>query len=138
MRGGWGSSFRMNGPSGEIGADADFQAVSPEYFVTLGIPLVRGRLLTAGDRDGTLRVAVVSQTFVRRFLADRDPIGQQFSRTGPGTPAITIVGVVREVRRDGKAAEIFQQVYLPAAQTDVYPVRLASPASPPTGDPPPL
>jgi len=135
MRGGWGSSFRMNGPSGEIRADADFQAVSPEYFVTLGIPLVRGRLLTADDRDGALRVAVVSQTFVRRFLADRDPIGQQFSRTGPGTPGITIVGVVGEVRRDGKAAEIFQQVYLPAAQTDVYPVRLASLAIRTTGDP---
>ena len=134
MRGGWGSSFRMNGPSGEIGADADFQAVSPEYFVTLGIPLVRGRLLTAGDRDGTLRVAVVSQTFVRRFLGDRDPIGQQFARFG-GAPAITIVGVVGEVRRDGKAAEIFQQVYLPAAQTDVYPVRLASLAIRTTGDP---
>jgi predicted permease len=134
MRGGWGSSFRMNGPSGEIGADADFQAVSPEYFVTLGIPLVRGRLLTAGDRDGTLRVAVVSQTFVRRFLGDRDPIGQQFARFG-GAPAITIVGVVGEVRRDGKAAEIVQQVYLPAAQTDVYPVRLASLAIRTTGDP---
>jgi len=135
MRGGWGGSFRMNGPSGEIRADADFQAVSPEYFVTLGIPLVRGRLLTADDRDGALRVAVVSQTCVRRFLADRDPIGQQFSRTGPGTPGITIVGVVGEVRRDGKAAEIFQQVYLPAAQTDVYPVRLASLAIRTTGDP---
>jgi putative ABC transport system permease protein len=71
---------------------------------------------------------------VRRFLGDRDPIGQQFARFG-GAPAITIVGVVGEVRRDGKAAEIVQQVYLPAAQTDVYPVRLASLAIRTTGDP---
>jgi putative ABC transport system permease protein len=134
MRGGWGGSFKMTGPSGAMRADADFQAVSPEYFATLGIPLVRGRLLTADDRDGTLRVAVVSQTFVRRFLGDRDPIGQQFSRFD-GAPAITIVGVVGEVRRDGREAELFQQVYLPAAQTDVYPVRLASLAVRATGDP---
>ena len=134
MRGGWGGSFAMNGPSGVIRADADFQAVSPDYFATLGIPLVRGRLLTEADRDGSLRVAVVSQTFVRRFLGDRDPIGRQFSRSD-GAPAITIVGVVGEVRRDGKEAALFQQVYLPAAQTDLYPVRLASLAVRATGDP---
>ncbi len=135
MRGGWGSSFRMAGPSGEIRADSDFQAVSPDYFATLGIPLVRGRLLTAEDRDGTPHVAVVSQTFVRKFLGDRDPIGQQFARTGPRTPTLTIVGVVGEIRRDGKAAELWPQVYLPAAQTDAYPVRLASLAVRATGDP---
>ena len=134
MRGGWGGSFAINGPSGVIRADADFQAVSPDYFATLGIPLVRGRLLTEADRDGSLRVAVVSQTFVRRFLGDRDPIGRQFSRSD-GAPAITIVGVVGEVRRDGKEAALFQQVYLPAAQTDLYPVRLASLAVRATGDP---
>jgi hypothetical protein len=111
MRGGWGGSFSMAGPSGEIRADADFQAISPGYFATLGIPLVRGRLLTDGDRDGTLRVAVVSQTFVRQFLQDRDPIGQQFSRFS-GAPVVTIVGVVGEVRRDGREAEIVPQVYL--------------------------
>ena len=134
MRGGWGGSFAINGPSGVIRADADFQAVSPDYFATLGIPLVRGRLLTEADRDGSLRVAVVSQTFVRRFLGDRDPIGRQFSRSD-GAPAITIVGVVGEVRRDGKEAALFQQVYLPAAQTDLYPVRLASLAVRGTSDP---
>jgi len=134
MRGGWGGSFRMNGPSGQISADADFQAVSPEYFATLGIPLVRGRLLTADDRDGRPRVAVVSQTFVRRFLDGPDPIGQQFAR-GDGAQPITIIGVVGEVRRDGREADLFQQVYLPAAQTDVYPVRLASVAVRTAGDP---
>jgi putative ABC transport system permease protein len=100
----------------------------------LGIPLVRGRLIGDGDRDGSQRVAVVSQTFVRRFLADRDPLGRQFDRFD-AAPAVTIVGVVGEVRRDGKAAEIVPQVYLPAAQTDMYPVRLASLAVRATGDP---
>jgi putative ABC transport system permease protein len=134
MRGGWGSSVRITGPSGEVLADADFQAVSPGYFATLGIPLVRGRLITADDRDGTLRVAVVSQTFVRQFLPDRDPIGRQFARTGRASP-MTIVGVVGEVRRDGKSAPLVPQVYLPAAQTDLYPVRLTALAVRAAGDP---
>jgi putative ABC transport system permease protein len=135
MRGGWGSSFQMAGPSGEIRADADFQAVSPGYFATLGIPLVRGRLIAPDDRNGNLRVAVVSQTFVRKFLGTREPIGHQFARTGPGTPSVAIVGVVGEIRRDGKEAELWPQVYLPAAQTDLYPVRLASLAVRAAGDP---
>jgi len=134
MRGGWGSGFTMIGGQPED-RDADFQAVSPAYFAALGIPLVRGRLIEAGDRDGAPHVAVVSQTFVREFAGARDPIGQQFTRGGPGSPVVTIVGVVGEVRRDGKEAKLTPQVYLPAAQTDVYPVRLASVAVRADGDP---
>jgi putative ABC transport system permease protein len=134
MRGGWGGGFQMNGPSGPIRGEADFQAVSPGYFATLGISLVRGRLIGDEDRNGTVRVAVVSPAFVRQFLRDRDPIGQQFTRF-PGAPAITIVGVVGDIRRDGRAADIVPQVYVSAAQTDVYPVRLASIAVRANGDP---
>ena len=134
MRGGWGSGFTLIGGPPED-RDADFQAVSPGYFAALGIPLVRGRLIEGRDRDGALHVAVVSQTFVREHLSGRDPIGQQFTRGAPGAPVVTIVGVVGEVRRDGKEAKLTPQVYLPAAQTDVYPVRLAAVAVRAAGDP---
>ena len=134
MRGGWGSGFSMSGEPATI-HDADFQAVSPDYFAALGIPLVGGRLIAADDRDGSRHVAVVSQTLVREVLGDRDPIGRQFTRGEPGAPMVTIVGVVGEVRRDGKDAKLVPQVYLPAAQTDVYPVRLAALAVRATGDP---
>src|SRR5439155_18914688 len=96
---------------------------------------VRGRLLTADDRVGTQGVAVVSQTFVRKFLGDRDPLRARFQRGGRDMPAITIVGVVGDVRRGGKAAALQPQVYLPAAQTNLYPVRLADFAVRATGDP---
>ena len=134
MRGGWGGGFKLVGGSSEM-LEADFQAVSPDYFTTLGIPLMRGRLLTSADRDGSLRVAVVSQTFVRDFAGGRDPIGMQFNRGDPEMPIVTIVGVVGEVRRDGKAAKVTPQVYLAAAQTDVYPVRLSAVAVRATSDP---
>ena len=135
MRGGWGTSVRVPGPSGDAVVEADCQAVSPGYFATLGIPLMRGRLLTANDRDGAQRVAVVSQTFVRKYLGGREPIGYQFARTGPEAPSVSIVGVVGEIRRDGKEADLQPQVYLSAAQTDLYPVRLASLAVRATAEP---
>src|SRR4029453_1849033 len=53
----------------------------------------------------------------------------------PDMPMVTIVGVVGEVRRDGKAAKVTPQVYLAAAQTDVYPVRLSALAVRAAGDP---
>jgi predicted permease len=101
---------------------AGFQAVSPGYFATLRIPLVHGRLLAAADRAGAPPAAVVNETFVRRYLPGRDPIGQRFreSQTGVDSPELTIVGVVRDARRDGPRADLIPLVYLAAAQPDTY------------------
>ena len=126
LRGGWSSGFRIEGepapPKGYHGAD--FQAVSVGYFDTLGITPIQGRLLERHDTTSSQPVAVVSRLFEQRFLAGRSAIGHQIRR-GPEAPLITIVGVVADVRRDGRTAEIEPQVYLPAAQTTMYPVRLA-------------
>ena len=125
LRGAWDSGFRIDGeptpPEGSL--QAGFQAVNPGYFATLDIRLAEGRLVEAADREGSPPVAVVSRMFERRFLSGRSAIGRQFRR-GPQMPAISIVGVVDDVRRDGRLAAIEPQVYLPAAQTGIYPVRL--------------
>jgi putative ABC transport system permease protein len=135
MRGGWSSSANFEGTAPTDSFIADFQAVNPGYFVTLGIPLVRGRTVTDDDRAGTLSAAVVNQAFVRRFLSSEDPIGKRFARSGPRQPMITIVGVAGDIRRNGKAASVQPEVYLPAAQTTLYPVRLADFAVRAKGDP---
>jgi predicted permease len=126
LRGGWSSGFRLEGepapPKGYHGAD--FQAVSVGYFATLGIARSRGRLLERHDTTGSQPVAVVTHLFEQRFLNGRSAIGHQIRR-GPEAPAITIVGVVEDVRRDGRTSEVEPQVYVPAAQTALYPVRLA-------------
>ena len=111
-------SRRLAGES----ARAGFQAVSPGYFATLRIPLVRGRLLAAEDRAGAPAAAVVSETFARRFFAGRDPIGQRFRgfQRAPDSPELTIVGVVRDARRDGPHTDLTPLVYLAAAQPDTY------------------
>jgi putative ABC transport system permease protein len=130
MRGGWRSGFTLEGGSGDP-LVADFQAVSPGYWETLGIQLVQGRLFTAHDSEGEPAAAVVNQAFGRSFLKGADPLDRVIVRG----KRITIVGVVSDIRRGGKEAEILPEVYLAAAQTSLYPTRIADFAVRASGDP---
>jgi putative ABC transport system permease protein len=123
MRGGWGGGVMADTGSDTV-HDVDLQAVSTGYFDTLGIQLLRGRELTADDREGQTYVAVVNQAFAREFFSTADPIGHRF-RQSVQAPWITIVGIVNNIRRGGKTADIRPQAYLPAAQMEIYPVHLA-------------
>jgi predicted permease len=126
LRGGWSSGFGIDGESAPADGyfQADFQAVSAEYFRALGITLAQGRLFEAGDHKQAPAVAVVSRLFEQKFLRGESAIGRTFRR-GRNAPPITIVGVVDDVRRDGRLSELQAQVYLHAAQTTMYPVRLS-------------
>jgi len=133
MRGGGRTGITLEGRAESDGA-ADFQAVNPGFFPTVGIPLVRGRLLDGGDRLGAPDAAVVSETFVRRWLRTGDPIGRSF-RTQESPRPVTIVGVVGDVRREGKQDAIRPQVFVPAAQIDSYTMPVAEFAARASGDP---
>jgi putative ABC transport system permease protein len=133
LRGGWSTGINVDTDS-ETTFDAESQAVTPGYFDTLGIPLLRGRLLTPDDRAGSLSVAVVNAAFGRQFLQGHDPVGLRLRR-GNGRPWIAIVGVVNDVRRGGKTEPMTPQVYLPAAQVELYPVRLGDLAVRTAGEP---
>ncbi len=123
LRGGWATGIVIDtAPNNNL--DSDSQAVSTGYFQTLGMTLLQGRLLTSADRSGAPFAVVVNRAFVNKYLPDRQAIGRRLRR-GPEAPWITIVGVVNDVRREGKAADTTPSMYLPAAQTELYPVRLA-------------
>ena len=112
----------------------DFQVVSPGYFEVLRIPIVRGRGFDQRDRGSVAPVAIVSDTLVRRTFGNRDPIGERITLASPLPPA-TIVGVVGEIMRDGPAARLSPQVYLPAAQSSDNTDRLAEVGVLADGDP---
>lgn len=94
----------------EPGPEADFRVVSPEYFETVGVPLLSGRLFTDADRDPEHAVAVVNRAFVRALFPDREPLGEQVIFAN-GNVAWTIVGVVAEVHQralgEAPKAELF-------------------------------
>ena len=72
-----------------------FNSVAPRFFETLGTPLVLGRDFSEGDGLGAAAVAIVNKNFVRRYLVEGHPLGQQISM--PGTPhPMEIVGVVKD------------------------------------------
>ena len=77
---------------------ANHLIVSAGYFQTLGIPLIRGRLLTPADY--TRRVAVISQQAARTIWPDQDPIGRVFTRSDPQNKW-EIVGIVGDARMRG-------------------------------------
>ena len=85
----------MDIEGGDSGLRVNANAVSPEYFQTLGIPLRRGRLFTDEDVRSGQSPAVVSQATANRFWAGGNPIGQRF-RDGDGK-SHEVIGVVADV-----------------------------------------
>ncbi len=76
----------------------DWRIVSPGYFKTMGIPLVRGRDFTDADGAGAAPVTIVSQATTRKFFGDEDPLGRTLTRSADLKTPFTIVGVVGDVR----------------------------------------
>jgi putative ABC transport system permease protein len=76
----------------------DFATISPNYFRTLGVPVIRGRDFTGADPEGTPSVVLVNESFSRRFFPKGDCIGKRVQNWAKDGDWMTIVGVVRDVR----------------------------------------
>ena len=87
--------------------------VTPQYFRTMGIPLLRGRDVEEGDTGDRAWVAVVSTSFAERYWPGQDPIGRTFLHRGRTR---TVVGVVGNVKVRGLERNSEPQMYLPALQ----------------------
>jgi putative ABC transport system permease protein len=98
---------------------AALRGVSPGYTAAMGIPIRAGRALTPTDDQRGAPVALVNETFVRRFFGGRNPIGGRISAGGPEGPWRTVVGVVADVRHRALATEARPEVLLPWVQLDV-------------------
>ena len=76
----------------------DWRSVSPGYFDTMRIPLLRGRTFTDADTRTSQLVMIVSQSTAQKFFGDADPIGKALRPSAKPEMAYTIVGVVGDVR----------------------------------------
>ena len=102
----------------EENVEVPLDAVTPDYFRVMGVPLVRGRAFTAADRADAPPVVIVNENMARRFWPDEDPVGKRFKygdADGDG-PWMTIVGVVGDMRRTGFDAPVRYETFLPVAQ----------------------
>jgi len=117
------NSGTMTGENSVVGPDdpqveVEMRWASPAYFQTMGVALLRGRDFNDADAEGTLPVAVVDESFARRFYPNEDPIGKRIKRGGPRStrPWKTIVGVVRSVRNQRLDIASLPQAYFPVLQ----------------------
>jgi putative ABC transport system permease protein len=111
--GGWSrTSFSIPGqPKSDDPDDSpDIKSITPDYFRTVRIPLLRGRAFTEADtvRDAE-PVVIINDIAARRFFNDKDPLGTVVDTSGTRT----IVGIVRAVRLGGPEAPLRPEVYLP-------------------------
>jgi len=124
----WGTVVEGYQPHPNENMSLEYSAVGPNYFEAMQTPIVRGRPITAADRDSAPQVAVVNETFVRRYWPGLDPIGRRVNMNG----WLTVVGVAR----DGKYHALNEPpqpfVYRPFAQLYVPQVQLIVRAA---GDP---
>ena len=108
----WGSSIQVEGRPQTSGSSWD--RVSPHYFETIGTRLLRGRVIDERDTPNSRFVAVVNQTFVRKFFPSQDPLGKRFGFGSQGE--YEIVGVVEDAKYEDARDVVWETFFLPLLQ----------------------
>ena len=94
---------------------AQIRFISPDYFRTMGIALLKGRTFTQGDIDNTTGFFIVNQAFAQRYLSSRDPLGANIliGVLSPNPSKIPVVGVVANAHDLGIDSNPEPEIYLP-------------------------
>ena len=121
----WGEAVFIEGqappPPGSNQNHASWVRVTDGYFESIGTRIVKGRTITKQDTAGTRNIAVVNQTFAKRYFKDEDPIGKHFGDLGQQYAGnFEIVGVTEDTQYHGPTDEIIPMFFLPEAQHSVY------------------
>ena len=117
----WSQTIRAESPNAPTReqSDAWLNLVTPGYFATLRTPLLAGRDFDDRDTKTSTAVAIVNQTFARKFFPGTDALGKRFrlenSSLQPGEP-IEIIGMVRDSKYDSLRQDTLPTAFFPAAQ----------------------
>jgi predicted permease len=96
--------------------------VSPGYFYTLGIPVLKGRTFTEHDDEVSQKVAVVNESLARHLWPGEDPVGKRLPLPGAD---LTVVGVVGDTRHEGLSQDVEGEIYVPYLQDPFPSMQLA-------------
>ena len=97
---------------------ADWYTVTPGYFETLRVTLVKGRLPAAGDdeRAGEGRAIFLNESAARQFFPSADPIGHRLKLSGDNQPWRTVAGIVGDLHQRGLGSAVRPEMFIPLAQ----------------------
>jgi putative ABC transport system permease protein len=95
----------------------DLVVVSPNYFTTVGAPLIRGRDIGREDRSDGQRVVVINATLARVLYGEANPVGQPFDFVGDPRNKAVVVGVVKDILGELEAAA-HPVAFIPASQAE--------------------
>ncbi|MEO7086056.1 MAG: ABC transporter permease [Gemmatimonadaceae bacterium] len=111
------TAFREGSNGHDAGATgANMRFVTPTYFSTLGLSLLRGRAFSAADDAQGAKTAIVSRGLAKTLFGDVDPLGRRISNGGGERPVwMEIVGVVSDMRASGQKRDIPNELYMPAS-----------------------
>jgi Acidobacterial duplicated orphan permease len=116
----WGSGVALNGGDPNAKMNASYSFVSPRFFVAVGTRVLQGRTFTDEDTSTSRQVAVVNQTFVKKYLDGKQPIGVLFGPDPRLSTAYEIVGVVDDSKYGDPSRETRPMFFKPLSQTTDY------------------
>jgi len=125
---GWGTPVEIEGqpvPEGQSRPIAGWRIVTGHYFESLGIRLLEGRVFGDQDETSGVLVAVVNETFARRFWSGESPLGRRFRHGRDSETWVTVVGVVGDVHHFGLDQSPDLELYRPHAQSTMPALMLA-------------
>ena len=119
-RAGFGGGVARRGPADRKQISySDYRIVSPDYFETMHIPLLAGRMITDADDSTSQHVTVINQAMAKKFFPGENPLGKRLFELGMDshrTVPMTIVGVVGDVRSDDLSKGPRPQHFVPYRQ----------------------
>jgi len=118
-----GGNLVVEGFTTDLDADTNVRmhGVGPQFFGTMGMPLLAGRAFSAADTVGAPRVAIVNEAFARKFNLGRNPVGRHLGRRGAAALDTEIVGLVRDAKYSDVKGEVPAVLYESYRQkTDLF------------------
>jgi predicted permease len=99
------------------GLTAELIRVTPDYFMLMQSPLIRGRFFLESDEGGKQEVAIIDETTARRYWSGIDPVGRRLRLEGdPSLPWATVVGIVKDMKQDGLGTDGVPHIFRPIYQ----------------------
>ncbi len=106
-------------PPGQPPPSSLYNTVSTDYFQTMGIATLRGRIFTDADDENSQYVAIISETMAKQYWPNTDPMGRQFRMASDSTHAVVVIGIAKDVRYQGLTGPFSPMFYAPFLQHQI-------------------